>query len=77
MHAVLDYFTDINRLKHFHEISRTNLYKTKAYEISWLLRRRPIQFIRFRIVSPIVSAFNISTDRGDAGITKSCFLTVE
>lgn len=43
MHAVLDYFTDISRLKRFHEISYTNLYKTKAYEMCWLLRRKPLQ----------------------------------
>lgn len=45
MHSVLDYFTDVSRLKHFHSIGYTNLYKTKAYEISWLLRRKPIQII--------------------------------
>lgn len=45
IHAILDYFTDITRLKDFHKIDFTNSYKTMAYEISWLLRRKPIQVI--------------------------------
>lgn len=43
IHAIMDYFTDISRLKDFHNIDFTNTYKTKAYEISWLLRRKPLQ----------------------------------
>lgn len=43
MHAIMDYFTDVSRLKKFHEIELINLYKIKAYEISWLLRRKPLQ----------------------------------
>lgn len=43
MHAIMDYFTDISRLKSFHKIDYTNSYKTTAYEISWLLRRKPLQ----------------------------------
>ena len=45
IHAVLDYFTDISRLKSFHGIKKTNEYKILAYEVYWLLRRRPIQVI--------------------------------
>ncbi len=45
MHAVLDYFTDISRLKHFHKITRTNSFKVISYEISWLLRRKPLQVL--------------------------------
>lgn len=45
-HAVMDYFTDITRLKEFHKIDFTNTYKTMAYEISWLLRRKPIQVLK-------------------------------
>lgn len=45
IHAVMDYFTDITRLKEFHQIDFTNSYKTLAYEISWLLRRKPIQVL--------------------------------
>lgn len=42
-HAIMDYFTDISRLKDFHKIDYTNSYKTIAYEICWLLRRKPLQ----------------------------------
>ena len=45
IHAIMDYFTDISRLKEFHKIDFTNSYKTMAYEISWLLRRKPIQVL--------------------------------
>lgn len=45
IHAILDYFTDIARLKDFHKIDHTNSYKTLAYEISWLLRRKPLQVL--------------------------------
>ncbi len=45
IHAIMDYFTDITRLKDFHKIDFTNSYKTMAYEISWLLRRKPIQVL--------------------------------
>ena len=45
IHAIMDYFTDILRLKDFHKIDFTNSYKTLAYEISWLLRRKPIQVL--------------------------------
>lgn len=45
MHAVLDYFTDISRLKKFHQIKRTNSFKIIAYELSWLIRRKPLQIL--------------------------------
>lgn len=45
MHAVLDYFTDISRLKKFHKIKRTNSFKIIAYELSWLIRRKPLQIL--------------------------------
>ena len=45
MHAILDYFTDVSRLKRFHKISRTNTFKVVSYEISWLLRRKPLQVL--------------------------------
>ena len=41
--AVMDYFADIYRLKVFHRIDRVNLIKISAYEVYWLLRRKPIQ----------------------------------
>lgn len=45
MHAVLDYFTDISRLKSFHKIKKANSFKVTSYEISWLIRRKPLQII--------------------------------
>ena len=45
-HAVLDYFTDISRLKKFHKINRVNTFKVTAYQVNWLLRRKPIQIVR-------------------------------
>lgn len=41
--AVMDYFADIHRLKEFHKIEHTNKAKIVAYEIHWLLRRKPLQ----------------------------------
>lgn len=45
-HAILDYFTDISRLKKFHQIKRVNTFKVTAYQVNWLLRRKPIQIVR-------------------------------
>ena len=45
MLAVLNYFTDIMRLKEFHKIAHTNETKILAYETSWLIRRKPLQVI--------------------------------
>lgn len=44
-HAVMDYFTDISRLKKFHQIKHINSLKAIAYESYWLLRRKPIQIV--------------------------------
>lgn len=41
--AIMDYFVDIYRLKTFHKIEHTNITKKVAYEIFWILRRKPIQ----------------------------------
>lgn len=46
MHAVLDYFTDISRLKKFHKIKRINAFKIMAYELSWIIRRKPLQILK-------------------------------
>lgn len=43
--AVVDYFSDIDRLKNFHHIERINFIKIHAYSAYWLLRRKPIQII--------------------------------
>lgn len=41
--AVLNYFEDIDRLKTFEFIERTNVDKIYSYEAFWLLREKPIQ----------------------------------
>lgn len=41
--AVMDYFTDVYRLKKFHRIEHINMTKIVAYEVYWLLKRKPIQ----------------------------------
>ena len=45
LHAVLDYFSDIARLKEFHSIEKANEYKVFAYELHWILKRKPIQVL--------------------------------
>ena len=42
-HAVMDYFSDIQRLKDYQKIEHVNELKIKAYETFWLLQRKPIQ----------------------------------
>ena len=42
-HAVMDYYSDIQRLKSCQEIGHINEVKIKAYETFWLLKRRPLQ----------------------------------
>ena len=41
--AILDYFVDIYRLMIFHKIEHINITKIVAYEVFWILRRKPIQ----------------------------------
>ena len=41
---VMDYFTDVYRLKRIHKIDRINKDKIVAYTVFWLMRRKPIQF---------------------------------
>ncbi len=43
---VMDYFADIHRLKVFHRIEHINKAKILAYEVHWLLRRKPLQIVR-------------------------------
>ncbi len=42
-HAIMDYFSDIQRLKDYQRIEHINDIKIKAYETFWLLQRKPIQ----------------------------------
>jgi len=41
--TIMDYFADVYRLKIFHKIENINKAKIVAYEVYWLLRRKPIQ----------------------------------
>lgn len=43
--VVLNYFEDVDRLKKFEGIKRTNEDKIYGYETFWLLRDKPIQVI--------------------------------
>lgn len=43
---VIDYFTDIFRLKEFHHIDLTNYIKITAYSAYWIVRRKPLQIIK-------------------------------
>ena len=42
---IVDYFTDIARLKDFQDIKRTNTDKIYGYELFWFMRRHPIQLL--------------------------------
>ena len=44
--TVVDYFTDIYRLKEFHKIDHINYIKIHAYTAYWLLRRKPLQIMK-------------------------------
>jgi len=41
--TVMDYFADVYRIKEFHNIEHINIMKIVAYEVYWILRRKPIQ----------------------------------
>ncbi len=42
-YSIVDYFEDIDRLKHFHKVEHVNAIKIVSYLSYWLLRRKPIQ----------------------------------
>lgn len=42
-HAIMDYFSDIQRLKDYQSIVHINEIKIKAYETFWLIQRKPLQ----------------------------------
>jgi len=44
--AVVDYFTDIVRIKEFHPITNTNKEKIISYMTYWLLKRKPLQAVK-------------------------------
>jgi hypothetical protein len=43
--AVLDFYTDLARLKEFHNIKNPNPQKRHSYMMYWFLRRHPIQIL--------------------------------
>ncbi|MFI3213497.1 MAG: hypothetical protein R3Y24_09145 [Eubacteriales bacterium] len=43
--VLIDYFTDIERLKDFEGIERTNKNKITAYMAYWWVRRKPLQLV--------------------------------
>jgi hypothetical protein len=43
LYAMCDYLSDVLRLKSFHKIERENEVKATAYEVFWLLKRKPLQ----------------------------------
>lgn len=44
-HALLDYYSDIERLKQFHHIENVRTNKVFAYVAYWIMRRKPLQFV--------------------------------
>lgn len=82
MHAVLDYFSDVSRLKKFHHINHINEIKVAAYESFWLLRRKPLQvmcghadndllaFVNEKFVFSRIAAFLVE-DKMDHVLKKS------
>ena len=47
MNALLDYTADVHRLKDFHDIELIRTEKITAYTVSWIIRRKPLQFFRY------------------------------
>ena len=40
--TVMDYFSDLYRMKEFHKINKADMISILSYEIYWILRRKPI-----------------------------------
>lgn len=47
MNALLDYTADVHRLKEFHDIEFIRTEKITAYTVSWIIRRKPLQFFKY------------------------------
>lgn len=54
--VVMDYFTDVYRLKEFHKINNINMIKIVAYEVYWILKRKPIQIKGTEVNTKVVFA---------------------
>lgn len=46
-HVLLDYYSDVFRLKEFHDIELIREEKIIAYTVHWIIKRKPIQFTKF------------------------------
>lgn len=44
--VIMDYYSDIYRLKTYHKIDRINKAKIIAHEIFWIIRRKPMQLLQ-------------------------------
>lgn len=53
-HVVVDYFVDVDRLKEFQQIEKTNYSKIYAYLSYWLLRHKPIQILAAEQMEDVV-----------------------
>lgn len=42
--VIIDYFSDIERLKDFHNIEKVNYIKVASYLSYWIIRRKPLQY---------------------------------
>lgn len=47
LNVLLDYYADIKRLKDFHGIEFVRTEKITAYTVSWIVHRKPLQFIKY------------------------------
>lgn len=45
LNVLLDYYADVFRLKEFHDIEYIRTEKIFSYTVSWIVRRKPLQFI--------------------------------
>lgn len=44
MQVILDYYSDMDRLKDFHNIEKPRTEKIFAYTIAWIVKRKPLQY---------------------------------
>ena len=47
LNVILDYYADIDRLKQFHDVDLARPTKMIAYTVAWIVRRKPLQFIKY------------------------------
>lgn len=47
LNVLFDYFSDIFRLKDFHDIDKVRTEKITAYTIAWIVKRKPLQFTHY------------------------------